>query len=391
MATVTMPGRTLTGRRAMGTLRRNPRSPWRHVDALLIGCVAALAGLGALMIYSATRGVTEPFDLSFVKKQAMFCILGGLLMAGAASLDYRRLREWALPMYALSIFLLLAVLAVGSRQRGTQGWFQLGPFQLQPSEFAKLALILVLAYLGSHFRGDVGGRRFGAMLFVSALPMGLVMLQPDLGTTMVSGSILVSMLIVAGARFRQLLLLGVVAVGVVVVVLQSGQLDDYQQDRLTNFIKQDVVEDQRLSRGSSYNLNQSKIAIGSGGLFGKGLFEGTQTRLGNVPEQHTDFIFTAVGEELGLLGAASLLALFGVVVWRIWRAAQLARDDFGALICAGVLAMLVFQIFENVGMTMGIMPITGIPLPLLSYGGSSTLTTFAAIGLVLSVHMRRFS
>jgi len=163
-------------------------------------------------------------------------------------------------------------------------------------------------------------------------------------------------------------------------------IEDYQRERLTAFLDQEGD----LQR-STYNLDQSRTAIGAGGLTGAGLFEGTQTNLSYVPEQETDFIFTVVGEELGFLGAATLLLMYAIVVWRTWRSAQLARDLFGTLICIGVLAMLVFQIFENVGMTMGIMPITGIPLPLMSYGGSSTLATFAAMGLVLNVHMRRFS
>ena len=169
-------------------------------------------------------------------------------------------------------------------------------------------------------------------------------------------------------------------------LLSSGLLADYQKDRLTVFLNPGAG-----LQAEAYNLNQSKIAIGSGGVLGKGLFNGTQTQLDIVPEQHTDFIFTAVGEELGFIGAATLLVLFAVIGWRIWRIAQLSRDQFGVLLCVGVLSMLAFQIFQNAGMTMGIMPITGIPLPFVSYGGSSTIALFAALGLVQNVHMRRFS
>jgi rod shape determining protein RodA len=170
------------------------------------------------------------------------------------------------------------------------------------------------------------------------------------------------------------------------VMLNSSFLAQYQKDRLTSFTHQDegLVKE-------TYNQNQAKITIGAGGPLGEGLFQGSQTRLGNVPEQHTDFIFTAVGEQLGFAGSATLLALFCIIAWRVWRTAQLARDEFGMLVCVGVLALLMFQIFENVGMTMGIMPVTGIPLPLVSYGGSSTITEFLALGLVLNVHMRRFA
>jgi rod shape determining protein RodA len=188
---------------------------------------------------------------------------------------------------------------------------------------------------------------------------------------------------VAGARPRQLAVLAALGIIGVVAVLQLGVLKHYQLDRLGAFLDN--------TNRSAYNLNQSKIAIGSGGLFGKGIFKGSQTNLSYVPEQSTDFIFTVVGEELGLAGSALLLALFALIVWRTWRTASLAKDLSGTLICVGILSMFVFQIFENVGMTMGIMPITGIPLPFMSYGGSSTLVSFAAIGMVMNVHMRRFS
>jgi rod shape determining protein RodA len=215
------------------------------------------------------------------------------------------------------------------------------------------------------------------------------MLQPDLGTALVLVAIAAGILLVGGVQMKHLAALAVVGVLFTGFVLNSDMLEQYQRDRLTTFLNQDG--DSAAGQRERYNLDQSKIAIGAGGTFGAGLFHGSQTRLNNVPEQHTDFIFTAVGEELGFVGAGTLLALFAIVIWRIWRIAQLARDDFGSLVCVGVMAMLLFQIFENVGMTMGIMPITGIPLPLVSYGGSSTLATFASLGLVLNVHARRFS
>jgi rod shape determining protein RodA len=193
-------------------------------------------------------------------------------------------------------------------------------------------------------------------------------------------------LLIAGAQGKHLVALVLVAVLGATLMLNSSFLAQYQKDRLTSFTHQDEGV-----RGATYNINQSKTAIGAGGTFGEGLFQGSQTRLGNVPEQHTDFIFTAVGEQLGFAGSATLLALFCIIAWRIWRTAQLARDEFGMIVCVGVLALFMFQIFENVGMTMGIMPVTGLPLPLVSYGGSSTIAEFAALGLVLNVHMRRFA
>jgi rod shape determining protein RodA len=290
-------------------------------------------------------------------------------------------------LYGGTVLVLLAVKSpLGSTSKGAQAWFDVGPFQLQPSEFAKLVLIVTIAaYVAAH-RGELDLRRLGIALAIAALPMGLIYLQPDLGTALVFVAVLMGMLLVGGARPRHLVALTLVGVVAVVAVINLGVLKQYQLDRLGAFIKPDA-DTQR----SAYNLNQSKIAIGSGGLAGKGLGKGPQTNLSYVPEQHTDFIFTVVGEELGFFGSSLLLVLFGIVVWRTWRAAALSKDLFGTLVCVGVLSMLVFQVFENAGMTMGIMPITGIPLPLFSYGGSSVIATFIGVGLVLNVHMRRFS
>jgi rod shape determining protein RodA len=380
--------------RPIGKLNHDHSAAWRHLDLVLIVVVAAVSGLGLLMVYSATRGVEQPYDTSYLTKQFMFIVLGVTAMAVVTMIDYRKIRDVAPMIYGASIGLLVLVRSpLGSRQNGTQGWFQIGPFQLQPSELAKVGLIIGFAWVASQFRGEIDARRFVTLLALGALPMALVMLQPDLGTTLVSAAITLVLLVLAGSRPRQLILLGLAAAIPIGLILHSGLLGSTQQDRLTSFVNQDQASKADLQDASAaeYNLLQSKIAIGSGGWTGKGVFAGTQTRLNNVPFQHTDFIFTAVGEQLGLLGAASLLAAFSVMVWRIFRTAQLARDDFGMLICAGVLAMFVFQIFENVGMTMGIMPITGIPLPFMSYGGSSTITYLVAIGLVLNVHMRRFA
>jgi len=287
---------------------------------------------------------------------------------------------------AAVVGLVLVLSPLGSNRRGAQAWFQLGGFQLQPSEPAKVGLIVCIAAYAAHHRGDLDGKRMLGALALAAIPMLLIELQPDLGTMLVFAAILLATLLVAGARPRHMALLGLAGAVAVVAVFQLGLLKEYQRDRLGAFLN--PTEN---TRQSAYNLNQSKIAIANGSLTGKGLFKGTQTKLSYVPEQHTDFIFTVVGEELGLAGSGLLLALFALVVWRTWRAAALAKDLCGTVICIGVLAMLVFQVFENVGMTMGIMPITGIPLPFMSYGGSATIATFAAVGLVLNVHMRRFS
>ncbi len=381
----------VTRRRPLASLRHDPSAMWHHVDWVLAGCLVAISALGVLMVYSSTRGSSAPYDSSYLQKQAFFVALGLVAGAAVAVVDYHRIVDRAPIVYGGTLVLLVAVMLVGREQKGTQGWFPLGPFQLQPSEFAKLAVVLGFAFLATQFHGDLDLRRLGALLAVGVVPIALVLLQPDLGTALVSVAITFALLVATGVRGRFLLLLGVGAVLFATLVLSSGVLEGYQQDRLTVFASQESTtltrEDQE---GIAYNLEQSKIAIGSGGLRGKGLFNGPLTMDDWVPEQHTDFIFTAVGEELGLIGAGALLAAYGVVVWRIWRTAQLARDETGTLLCMGVLAMFVFQIFQNIGMTMGIMPITGIPLPFMSYGGSSTVMAFIAMGLVLNVHMRRF-
>jgi rod shape determining protein RodA len=370
------------------TLRRNPSAAWRHLDLVLVGCVVAVSLLGALMVYSATRGPVPPYQVTFLEKQALYVVIGFVVLAVTVAIDYRHFRDWALLFYGSGCALLLFVVSpLGSKSNGAQSWFQLGPFQLQPSEFAKLGLILAIANVASQFYGEIDRRRLFVLLGLAGLPLLLIMLQPDLGTALVIVVIAAGVLLIAGAQAKHLVALVLVAVLGATLMLNSNLLAQYQKDRLTSFTHQD----EGLSGGATYNTAQSKITIGAGGPLGEGLFQGSQTRLRNVPEQHTDFIFTAVGEQLGFIGSGSLLALFSIIAWRVWRTAQLARDEFGMLVCVGVLALFMFQIFENVGMTMGIMPVTGIPLPLVSYGGSSTIAEFLALGLVLNVHMRRFA
>jgi rod shape determining protein RodA len=316
--------------------------------------------------------------------------IGGIAMLVTAFVDYRRYREVAPLAYGgVLLLLLLVVTGLGSEQKGTQAWFQMGPFQLQPSELAKIIVIVTVASLLASWDNELDVGRLITIMGSIGIPLGLILLQPDLGTALVFVSVGMGMLLIGGARGRHIGALTVLGVIGVALVLNSGMLKDYQRCRLTTFVEAQSADCE--AQDAAYNVEQAKVAIGSGGVLGKGPFNGTQTRLDIVPEQHTDFIFTAVGEELGFVGAGTLLTLLGVIAWRIWRTAQLSRDPLGTLICVGVLSMFCFQVFENVGMTMGIMPITGIPLPFMSYGGSSTLTAFIAMGLVLNVHMRRFS
>jgi rod shape determining protein RodA len=374
---------------ALGTMRRNPASPWRHIDLVLLGSVLAVAALGCLMVFSSTRG-RDPssFDTYFLMRQLVFVSAGAVLMLAVTLVDYRRFRELVPLIYTGAVALLVLVISpLGSERKGAQRWFELGGFQLQPAEIAKLAVILAIAAVLAQFEQEIDLRRLLIVLAVPGLPFVLFMLQPDLGSALVFVAVSMGTLLIGGVQTRHIVALTIVGLIGVGVVLSSGMLEEYQRCRLTSFLdRQDES-----CEGGAYNQNQSLVAIGSGSVLGKGLFQGTQTRLDIVPEQHTDFIFTAVGEELGFIGSATLLALLSIIAWRIWRTAQLARDPFGTLVCVGVLCMFVFQVFENMGMAMGIMPVTGIPLPFMSYGGSATLASFIAVGLVLNVHMRRFS
>lgn len=366
--------------------RRDATEPLRHVDPWIVLCTVALALIGVIAVYSATRGPGPDFKSGYLIRQATFMLVGGGVLVLFAVIDYRKLHDWAWFFYGAVCLLLAAVISpLGNTSKGAQSWFSLGPFQLQPTEFAKIALIGVLAFLLSEFRGDIDLRRLLGVLAAAGLPMALIMLQPDLGSTLILITITVALMLVGGVPTKYLVVLTLVGVIGVVGVLNSPVLAKYQRDRLTAFVNPDDK-----TNAAVYNIDQSAQAIANGRLTGQGLFEGQQTKLGWVPEQQTDFIFTAVAEQFGFLGAGAVLLLYGVLCYRIWRTSQVARDTFGTLICIGVLAMFAFSIFENVGMAMGIMPVTGIPLPLLSAGGSSTIAALAAIGLVLNVHARRF-
>ena len=361
-------------------------SPMRHFDVVLLGAVLLITAIGFVMIYSTTHRKVSGDELYFLKRQLMFAGLGIGAMVLVLAIDYRKLRDLSIFFYLGTVTILLAVLApIGSNVNGQQAWFQLpGGFTLQPSEFAKFGIIVALAGYLNQFRGEIDAWRLTVILGLAAVPIGLVLLQPDLGTDLVLGLIIVGLLAVAGVSGRQLVVLGLLVLTAVYVVFGLGLLKQYQLDRLNVFAGDPTTQ------ASAYNQQQSQQAIANGRLTGEGFEHGAQTQGSFVPEQHTDFIFTAVGEELGFVGAAVLLSLLAVVMWRVWRTARLSRDFFGMLVCTGVLVMLAFQMFENVGMTMGIMPVTGIPLPFMSYGGSSLIATYACIGLVLNVSMRRF-
>ncbi len=366
------------------------KAPIRHLDPTLLLTTLMLSAFGAVMVLSATASQQEAVGLDpgiFFKRQLAYMAAGGLLLLFVSFFDYRHFRGFAPFIYAATVIALIIVLTpIGEVQAGARRWINFGAFQAQPSELAKMAVIVAVAAYLAERKGEILARDIAICSAIVAIPAVLIYLEPDLGTMIVFTGLLGALLLVGGAKLRHFAVLGAAAVALIATVLQAGLLEDYQLNRITAFLdpNPDV-------RSVGYNLTQSKTAIGSGGLTGKGLrAENTQTTLDFVPEQHTDFIFTAVGEQLGFLGSAALLALFAFLIWRALRIATLSRDLFGTLVAAAIASMWAFQLFVNVGMTMGIMPITGIPLPFVSFGGSSLLTNYLAVGLLLNIHMRRF-
>jgi rod shape determining protein RodA len=393
----------LTTQRPAPGAHARPSGPsvWRHLDVPLVVTVIAISLFGALMVYSSTKVPLETNGISpsfYLKKQIVFVAIGIVGMFAVAAIDYRRFREWAPYLYGVSLLMLVAVFAVGSRVKGAQAWFQVGAYQFEPSEFAKVALILALSAYAASFKGRLPGRALLAIVALAVVPFALIFKQPDLGTALVLSAVLVAVVVIAGARARHLFLLVLVTLVGIVGIVEFGVLHRYQVDRLTSFVgtptsvsAKALAEKNNDTVKNYYNVVESRDAISNGGLTGRGLYKGQSTNLSQVPEQHTDFIFSAAGEQVGFFGCAVLLLLFLVVMWRTWLASTLSRDLFGTLVCVGVLAMLLFQVFENIGMTMGIMPVAGIPLPWMSYGGSAIIIEFMAVGLVLSVRMRRFT
>jgi rod shape determining protein RodA len=360
--------------------RRNNRS-----DQVLFGTMLALSGFGLLMIYSATRSAGS----ISMERQMIFVAAGLTIYVIASNIDYREYKG-IVPWVSVVVLIALIGVFLFEPVNGARRWIPLGFFKLQPAEFAKVVVIVLLAVLLSpHTRDEIGRRNLRwthifQALAVVALPAVLIYLEPDLGTTMVFGFILFIMLFVAGATWRQLVALASATVLGIIVTWQQGWLADWQIDRIQ------VLFDPSIDpQGIGYNLAQSKMAVGSGELFGRGLFQGTQTNFEYVPEQETDFIFTAVGEQLGFIGAILVIAAFSVIIWRLLVIAANARDRFGALIAAGIAAMLVFHVFVNVGMTVGIMPVTGIPLPFLSSGGSFYMSMTLALGIANSIWLLR--
>ncbi len=380
----------------MTTLARTHVAARRSVppfDLILLTATLLVSIIGVVMVYTATRGslLAQGDDpKTFLKKQGLFVVLGVITMVVVALIDYRRLEPIANILYWLIVIALLGVFAIGSSAQGAARWFSVGPLQLQPSEFAVLALILAVAtYCARREEEGLAWLDVFRLLIMAGIPIALVLVQPDLGTAMIMVIVLLVLLAVAGLPIRILIMLLVGTALVAFVAIEGGFLHHYQIARLTTFLNPNSHSTNPFVQEAIYNGQQAKNAIGSGGLLGSGIGHGVETNLGYVPEQQTDFIFTAVAEQLGFVGSVGVLLLLGVIAWRVLHAAVVARDTFGRLICTGLFAFISFSVFQNAGMTMGIMPITGIPLPFVSYGGTAVLVFFGAIGLALSVGARR--
>ncbi len=357
-----------------------------RVDVALMGTATLLALTGVVVIYSATRDKLAIQGLNphyYLERQALFVVLGMGVMVALSLIDYRRLEHLSTVVYLGIVLALVGVLAIGTSSNGSTRWFSLGFIQVQPSEFATLALILVAATYTARRPEGIDFRDMVRLLLLAALPILLVIKQPDLGTGIVLTVILFVLLAAAGLPGRYLVLLVIAGVLGVIGALKFGLLHQYQLDRLISFIHPN-----HSNAALVYNVTQAKNAIGSGGLFGTGLFHGAQTNLAYVPSQQTDFIFSAIGEQLGFVGAGAILVLFGFLAWRMLRTAQLTREPFGRMLAAGCFTLVVFSVFENVGMNIGLMPVAGIPLPFFSYGGSAALTFFAAVGVVAGINGR---
>ncbi|CAM5546452.1 rod shape-determining protein RodA [Streptomyces abikoensis] len=366
----------------------------RRLDWVMVWAALALSAIGTLLVYSATRNRTElnqgdPYY--FLLRNILNTGIGLGLAVGAVWVGHRALRGAVPILYAVSVLLTLAVLTpLGATINGARSWIQLGGgFSLQPSEFTKITIALGMAMLlaakvdaGERLHPD--HRTVVEALGLAALPIVVILLMPDLGSVMVLVVIVLAVLLASGASNRWIA--GLLGTGVLgcVLIWQLGVLDEYQINRFAAFANPALDPS-----GVGYNTNQARIAIGSGGLLGSGLFHGSQTTGQFVPEQQTDFIFTVAGEELGFVGAGAIIFLVGVVIWRACRIARESTELYGTIVAAGIIAWFAFQSFENIGMTLGIMPVTGLPLPFVSYGGSSMFAAWIAVGLLQSIKAQR--
>lgn len=353
---------------------------FKNFDWVLLGAVVLLLGFGFAIIFSTTFSITGGSE---VLQQILFAVIGMIGLFALAKIDYRIFRSFSGILYLLTLGLLLATYFIGSTRLGAQRWIDLGFFQFQPSELAKIFMIIVMAkFFADHVEQMNRPRTILKSILYIGIPIGLVALQPDLGTALTFGVIWVSMISVS--NIKKIYLGGMAGLGLIFLpVVYEFLLKDYQRQRILTFLNPAADP-----MGSGWNVNQAMIAIGSGQFWGRGLGHGPQSQLNYVPFKHTDFVFAALAEEMGFVGAFSVIMLFGAIMYRALRIAQLARDHFGMYLATGIFATLFFHIFINIGMNLGIMPVTGIPLPLLSSGGTSVVVTLFSIGILESIFIR---
>ena len=375
-------GRAIEG--VGGLFRDRPRPT---PDVIMFVLTAGLLALGTVMVYSATHvrlGAETGDPTAAMRRQMLFAGLSLAAFIAGSMINYRRYRRIVFLIYGVTVAVLVAVLFFPPIQ-GASRWIPLWSFQFQPSEFAKVALVVVLAgFLAVRPSERLDWKRLGCALALTAVPGYLIFRQPDLGTMLVIGVIAIGILFVAGTGVKQMAVLLAAGVGGVTAVLRLDILRTYQVERLTGFFDQTAD-----LQGANWNLYQSQIAIGSGQLFGRGLFQGTQTRLNFIPSQTSDFIFTAVGEQMGFVGGAAVIIVYAVLIWRILMVAAVTSDRFGALIAVGMASMLAFHVFVNIGMTIGLVPVTGLPLPFVSAGGSAMIAMAGGLGIVNSIWRTR--
>ena len=372
--------------------RRSRQSLVHGFDPVLTAVVGLLLFIGTLLVWAATRDwyTRNGLDGQYYLKRHIINILIGLVLAyGVTVIDYRLLRAYTPFLWGAGVLGLVIVLipGLGAEINGAKAWIALpGGFQIQPAELAKIAIIIGMSMILSERSHDSDGptsRDVLQALAIAAIPVALIIMQPDMGTVLIISAAVVTIVAVSGVPARWVTGLLLIAVLGGFVAVKAGVISEYQVNRLQTFV--DPTAD---TQGAGYQLRQARITVGSGGLIGTGLFNGPQTNGRFVPEQQTDFIFTVAGEQLGFIGSGAILILYLILLMRGFSIARRTNDPFGRLVCTGVIAWFAFQIFENIGMTLGLMPMTGVPLPFISYGGSSMFATLIGIGLLQNVHAR---
>lgn len=374
--------------RGLGNIRSSPADPSRNIDWLLLLTQATLSVIGCFVVYAASRTRIPDDPFYYTTRQVVFTIGAAVAMFVVMSVDYERWKERARFFYGLTVISLVLLLLMSQASGQMMITFELGPVNVQPAEFAKVTVMLALAaYLAEERSDEVSYARFLGGLMIVGAPSLLIFVQPDLGGASVVIAMAMGMLLVAGAKARYIACITLLSVATVVAAFVGRLVHDYQIARLRVFLETDTTNPDLAD--AAYQVRNSIRAVGTGGIFGKGWLQGPLTEGRDIPVMWADFPFAAIAEEFGLVGGLVLMSLFGVMLMRIWRIAHLSRDLMGTYVCAGVSTMLLWQVFQNIGMSIGIMPVIGLPLPFISYGGSGQLTWFVMLGLVQSVHMRR--